>query len=95
MAGANQKGKMNEDKHVIIHFNNGSKMELSIPLQVKNSTAVVLEGIKKVMETDKLIIEAEGRLYVIPWSSVKLVELSSLPAALPFGAIKGAKVLTQ
>ena len=80
---------------MIIHFNNGSKLELAVPVQIKNSTAAVLEGFKKVMESDKLIIEADGRLHVIPWSSVKLVELSSLPAALPFGAIKGAKVVGE
>ena len=84
---------MNDERQVSIHFNNGSKLDLAMPVQMKNSSAAVLEGFKKVMESDKLVIEAEGRLYVIPWASVKLVELSSVPAALPFGVIKGAKVV--
>lgn len=86
---------MNDDRQLVIHFNNGSKLELTFPTQIKNSTAAVLEGIKKVMETDKLVIEAEGKLLVIPWSSVKQLEVTPVPPALPFGAIKGAKIVAQ
>ena len=86
---------MNEDRKLVIHFNNGSNLEMTFPVQIKNSTAAVMEGIKKVMETDKLAIEAEGKLLVIPWSSVKHLEVTPVPPALPFGAIKGAKIVTQ
>jgi hypothetical protein len=84
---------MNDDKQLTIHFNNGTTMEVSFLAQIKNSTAAVLESLKQVLATDKLAIEAEGRLVVIPWSSVKFVELTPVPAALPFGAIKGAKIV--
>jgi len=83
---------MNEDRKLTIHFNNGTTLEVSFPTQIKNSTAAVLESMKKVMEGDKLVIEAEGRLLVIPWASVKLVEVTPVPPALPFGTIKGARV---
>jgi hypothetical protein len=86
---------MNDDRSLVIHFNNGSKLELSFPVQIKNSTAAVMEGIKKIMETDKLVIEAEGRLLVIPWTSVKQLEVTPVPPAMPFGAIKGAKIVAQ
>lgn len=86
---------MNDDRSLVIHFNNGSKLELSFPVQIKNSTAAVMEGLKKVMETDKLVIEAEGRLLVIPWTSVKHLEVTPVPPALPFGAIRGAKIVAQ
>jgi hypothetical protein len=84
---------MSEERQVSIHFNHGSKLELVMPVQMKNA-ATALEGFKKLMETDKLVIAADGRLYVIPWTSVRLVELSALPAALPFGAINGAKIVS-
>jgi hypothetical protein len=84
---------MNDDKQLTIHFNNGTTMEVSFPAQIKNSTAAVLESMKKVLETDKLALEADGRLVVIPWSSVKFLEMTPVPAALPFGAIKGAKIV--
>jgi hypothetical protein len=83
---------MNEDRQLTIHFNNGTKMEVSFPTQIKNSPAAVLEGIKRALASDKLAIEADGRLIVVPWASVKQVEISPLPAALPFGVIKGARI---
>ena len=86
---------MNDDRKVTIHFNNGSQLELTFPVQIKNSTAAAMEGFKKVMETDKLVIEADGRLLVIPWSSIKQLEVTPVPPALPFGAIKGAKIVAQ
>jgi hypothetical protein len=86
---------MNDDKQLTIHFNNGQKLELSFPTQIKNSPGAVLEGMKKNMEADKLAIEAEGRLIVIPWASVQQLEFSPVPppASLPFGVIKNAKVI--
>jgi hypothetical protein len=86
---------MNDDRQMVIHFNNGSKLELTLPVQIKNSTAAVIEAMKKILESDKLVIEAEGRLILIPWASVKQVEVSPVPPALPFGAIKGAKIVAQ
>ena len=84
---------MNDDRQLIIHFNNGDKLELSFATQMRHSSAAVLEGMKKIMDSDKLALEAEGRLIVIPWSSVRQLEVSPVPAALPFGAIKGARVV--
>ena len=50
---------------------------------------------KKIMATDKLVIETQGRLIAIPSSSVKQLEVSPVPpsTALPFGVIKNAKVV--
>lgn len=84
---------MNEDRQVTIHYNNGKTLKLSFPEQIRNSTTAVLEGMKKIMEGDKIAIEAEGRLIVIPWSSVQQIEVTPSPASLPFGAIKNAKVV--
>jgi hypothetical protein len=86
---------MNDDRQVIVHYNNGQKLELTFPTQIKNSSAAVLEGMKKMMESDKLVIEAEGRLIVIPWASVQQLEVSPVPpsSSLPFGVIKNAKVV--
>jgi hypothetical protein len=82
---------MNEDRQMTIHFNNGTKMELAFPAQIKGSPTAVLEGIKRALESDKLVIEADGKVLVVPWASVKHIEVSPAPAALPFGAIKGAR----
>ena len=82
-----------EDRRMIVHYNNGTKLELSFATQIRNSGAAVLEAIKKVMESDKLVLEAGGRLIVIPWASVKQLEVTPVPPSLPFGTIKNAKIV--
>jgi len=84
---------MNEERRVTIHFNNGTQMEVTFPIQIKNSTGALMEAMKRLLESDKLAIEADGRLVVIPWASVQHVEATPVPSALPFGAIKGARVV--
>ncbi len=85
---------MSDDTPMTIHFNNGTKLEVSFPTQIKNSTGAVLEGIKRILESDKLVIQTEDQVIVVPWSSVKYLESASVPAAvLPFGAIKGARIV--
>ena len=85
---------MNEDKHLIIHFNNGAKMEVSFPTQIKNSMGALMEALKRILEGDKLVIHTEQQVVVIPWSSVQYIESSSVAAtALPLGAIKGARIV--
>jgi len=78
---------------MVIHYNNGAKLKLAFPIQIRNSATAVLEAMKKMMEADKLAIQAEDRLIVIPWASVQQLEVSPVPPSLPFGAIKNAKVV--
>jgi len=84
---------MNDDRKMVVHYNNGKKLELSFPTQIRTSPTAVLEAMKRIMEHDKLAIEAEGKLIVIPWSSVQQLEVSPVPPSLPFGAIKNGKVV--
>jgi hypothetical protein len=85
---------MNDDKHLTIHFNNGTKLEIAFPAQIKNSPGALLEAMKRILESDKLVIQTEEQMIIVPWSSVKFVESSSVPtASLPFGAIRGARVV--
>lgn len=87
---------MSDDKHLMIHFNNGAKMEVSFPTQIKNSAAGVAEAAKRILEGDKLVIQTDEQVVIIPWSSVQYVEAASIPAAaLPFGVIKGASIVTS
>ncbi len=85
---------MNDDRRLVIHYNNGAKLEVSFPVQIRNSNAALLEAMKRIVESDKLAIEAEGRLLVIPWSSIQNLEVSPVPPAVPFGAIRNARIVS-
>ena len=82
---------MADEKRLVIHFNNGSKMALAFPTQVRDSSAGLLEAFKRIMEADKLAIQTEDRLLMIPWASVQHLEISPPPAATPFGTIQNAR----
>jgi hypothetical protein len=85
---------MSDERHVIIHFNNGSKLEVMFPIQIKNSVGALVEVSKRMLEADKLVIQTEDKTFIIPWSSVQWVEAVGMPpAALPLGAVKGARVI--
>ena len=57
---------MNDDKHLIIYFNNGTKMEMSFPTQIKNSLATVMEAIKRILESDKLVTRQKSNSSLFP-----------------------------
>jgi len=85
---------MSEDRNLLIHFNNGDKLALSFPAQAKGSVGAMMEGIKRALEADKLVIETDDRVIVIPWSSIRQVELTPVVAGtLPFGAVKNARII--
>ena len=85
---------MNNDKQLIIYFNNGTKMVVSFPPQIKNSTGALVEGIKTLLAGEKLVVQTAEKLVIVPWSSIKYVDASVVPAtALPFGVIKGARIV--
>ena len=85
---------MNEDRQMIIHFNNGTKMGVSYPKQIKDSAGALMEAAKRILDSDKLVIQTDQQLVIVPWSSIKYLEAASVPAAaLPFGTIKGATIV--
>ena len=84
---------MNDEKQLVIHFNNGTKMEVAYPTQIKNSPAAVMEAVKRILDSDKLVIQTDQQLIIVPWSSVKYVESTAVSAtAMPFGTLRGARV---
>lgn len=86
---------MSDERSLVIYFNNGAKMAVAFPQQVKNSMGALVEVSKRILEADKLVIQTETQTLIIPWSSIQHVEAGVLPsAALPIGAIKGARIVS-
>lgn len=85
---------MNDEKQLTIHFNNGTKLDVAFPTQIKNSMGALVEAAKTILEADKLVFQTEDRVVIVPWTSVRFVETASVPAAaLPFGTIKGGRII--
>ncbi|MHC1764473.1 MAG: hypothetical protein AB9869_09215 [Verrucomicrobiia bacterium] len=84
---------MNDETHLTIHFNDGQTLKLALPEQVRLSMGASAEGMKRILDADKLAIEADGRLLIIPWSSVKQIEAAPVPKSVPFGTLKNARTI--
>ncbi len=84
---------MNDERQLTIYFNDGTSLKLAVPNQVRGSMGAAVEGMKRILEGDKLAIEVDDRLLVIPWSSVKQIEATPVPPSMPFGALKNVRII--
>ena len=82
---------MAEDRGLTVHFIDGSKMSFSFPKQVR-ADEFVAGRIEKVLDKNTLLVEADGALIVIPFSSIKYMQMHTAPQRLPDYVIKEATV---
>ena len=84
---------MNEERQIIIHFNNGETLKVTLPIQIKNSVAALMEVMKRLLESEKLVISTEDKTIIVPWSSVKHLETQPPVEGLPLGSIQKARIV--
>ena len=82
---------MDLDRHMTVHFNDGTQMRLAFPKQVKHDESVPVR-LERALEHDVLLVEADGSLLLFPTDSIKYVRISPAPTVLPDYVIKGATV---
>ena len=75
---------------MLIHFMDGTKKLLEFPQQVADSDATAAARVKEALEARHLVLEAEGALLVIPFESIKYLQVHPAPKKLPPGVIRGA-----
>jgi len=79
-----------EKRGMIIHFTDGTKKVLEFPQQIADGDVAAAAKMKEALEARHIVIEADGALIVIPFESVKYVQIYPAPKKLPSGVIKGA-----
>ena len=79
-----------QKRGMLIHFMDGSKKLLEFPQQVADSDATAAARVKEALEARHLVLEAEGALIVIPFESIKYLQVHPAPKKLPPGVIRGA-----
>jgi hypothetical protein len=81
----------NQERSMIIHFNDGSKKLLEFPTPVPDSDASLASRLKEALDARHLVLEADGALVVIPVESIKYLQSLPAPKKLPAYAIKGVR----
>ena len=77
-----------------IHFMDGSKIALRWPRQAGTGSQIIAANVKKALEADRMIVEVDGDLLLIPLRNVKYVQLTPAPKELPAGVLRGAQIVT-
>jgi len=80
-------------RKLTIFFNDGTKLSVSFPKQVLGDAAELAASVRKAIDADKLALEMNGGLFIIPMRNVKYVQVTPAPEALPAGVIRGAAML--
>ncbi len=76
-----------------VFFLDGTKATFRYPRQSGTDSSTIASTVKKAIDADKLLLEADGDLLVIPIASVKYIQVSPAPSQLPSGVLRQARVL--
>jgi hypothetical protein len=83
---------MPDERGMTIYFTDGSKMELRFPKQVKADETVGAR-LDRILERHTVLVEADGALIAIPFTSIKYLQMHAAPPRLPDYVIKDATLL--
>lgn len=87
---------MSKIARAAIHFMDGTKIVFKYPrLQAKQAmdSSAIASAVKKALDQDKIVVEAEGSLIVIPVRNIKYIQIMPPPDALPAGVLKNAQIV--
>ena len=82
---------MADERLLTIHFIDGSDMALSFPPQPGNPLRLA-KRIEEAMESNYFATEVDGKLVIVPKTSIKFMEVEPLPDEIPETVIRGAKL---
>jgi hypothetical protein len=86
---------MNEQKqNMTIHFITGKSLTVSFTKKLESGHPLDAgRVIETALKQNRLVIELEEKLLLIPFSSIEHIELSSKPLVIPKQAIRNAEIV--
>ncbi len=76
-----------------VFFLDGTKVTFRYPRQSGTDASTIASTVKRAIDADKLVLEVQGDLLVIPIKSVKYIQVSPAPPHLPAGVLRNARLL--
>ena len=80
-----------ETRTVTIYFNDSSQLAFTMPVQATETNVGSL--LTEFGAMNMLMVELEGKLVLIPYSSIHHFEVSPAPDRLPKTVLRGAKLV--
>ena len=81
---------MSELVTMTVFFLDGTKCSFEYPRQSGSDQSTIVNTVKRAIESERLVLEVDGDLLVIPIRSVKYVQVSPSPAYLPSDVLRRA-----
>jgi len=85
---------MTNKRYLTIHFTDGSKLSVTFPRQIEEFHQMA-ERIQKALDANKLAIEIDGELFVIPMNNVKYLQMTPAPEKMPETIIRGGSLIND
>ncbi|MGY4534053.1 hypothetical protein ACVW0Y_003191 [Pseudomonas sp. TE3786] len=79
-------------KHLYLHFQDGQRLIMRFPQQSQDPVEIA-RGLRMQLESPFLSIEVDGDLLLIPRESIKYLQISPAPSALPEPTLIGAELV--
>ena len=83
---------MSDAVRMTVFFLDGTKASFVYPRQSGSDQSAIINTVKKAIDADRLVLEVDGDLVVIPIRSVKYVQVSPAPPHLPAGILRRARM---
>jgi ribosome biogenesis protein Nip4 len=82
---------MDDMRWLTIHFTDGSEMRFDFVIQDLDLISLG-KAIEKAVESNKLVLEVEGVMYLFPYGNIKYIRVSPSPEMLPEIAVRGVRL---
>ena len=76
---------------VMIHFVDGTKLNVMFPVQAPNETAALI-ALEEIIKQRHMVVEADGAAMLIPFENIKYLQVYPAPAQMPRFTIRGASI---
>ena len=77
-----------------VHFIDGTKVSMRYPRLSGLDPATLASQVKRALDADKVVVEVDGDLLIIPMRNVKYFHLTPAPDHLPQGVIRGGRLIS-
>jgi hypothetical protein len=77
-----------------VHFMDGTKLSVRYPRLTGLDASSIAAAVKRALDAEKIVVEIDGDLLVIPMRNVKYFHLTPAPDHIPQGVIRGGRLMS-
>lgn len=84
----------NETRTLTIRYAGGGSHKFSFPLPIQDK-ANAAQRVLDILKGDHLLLEMKGRMIIIPFQAIQMIEISPAPEKLPPNTLKNVQLVSK